>query len=1154
MAEGISKSDLIKGEPLDEIRRDLDAMATSLEKVDTQFKDIAKTLKSDINPILDKTSKGLRAINEQDVKSEKLIREKLINEDKLKKVKITQERLAQAELRTKVANNRETERQSKLKEKANKLTRDEIILNDKNAGTIERLMASNRKLNAERKKLNLETEKGRARLKAINKELDRNNATLEKNSDKLTKQRIGIGRYGKALNGLRTGLAKLGVAFGAAFIIKDTIDIVKNFEQSQADLASILAVNVNEMAALTEQAKELGATTTFTASQVAELQKELAKLGFTQAQIEDMTVGVLALAEATGSELSQAAAVAGSVINAFGLEAKDSGMVVDVMTKSFSSSSLDMQKFSVAMASVAPVAKTMGFSLEETTARLGVLTDSGLDASTAGTSLRNMMLEASKQGLTWNEALEKVNNSQDKAGTSLELFGKRGVAAGVILAANQEKVAELTEKLEDSAGAAEEMARVQRDTLGGALKEIRSAWEGYILGADGATGASDKLKKVIQQLARNLPAIIDGLGKIIAIITIYIARQKILNSGVIEWTRNLFKSKAALSATAKATDDASKSSKKFGKALKGIGVVLAITALIELAKAFFDVASGARQATFDAKQLDIALGKVNDSVEKDISSRQKQLDQALELAKTDEERLALQKEFRAINKIRADELAKELKIEKEKLKIITDLKKQADAPTGFLGFDSFLKVVGESADQVADLFTEFDDVDDVLGKQKAKILALEAGYKTYNDAISDTNHELEVVKANITASTEGLDDNTDSVKKNTEELEKQLKAIKDIDEVLAARNIVALEEVKTAEDEEIGQENKAIQDLLTQRLTFINDAERLETITAEQAAEQRIIAELEALNRRKEILESYGRDVIDINKDISDKRLELVKSGAEEEVKVEEDKNEEIFDAYRNLQEALTDVLTSQIDERIALLGKEADAAKSQQDFFEALAANGNITAQQSITEMIEIQREAEAEQARLAKVKQNIEMISAGVKTFTQALDSGETPAQALATTLTTTQVLASILGNLNFFEKGTDNAPEGWAIMHEKGAEIHTDSKGNIKDLGSDGGAKWQYLNKGDKVITANKSSNLLSKFDQIGMQDTVKQSQDSAGNSYDMAIINQSIQDLGRDMSKLQTQINVDWQSLAGGMAQVNVRTNKGGDKRTERYNIR
>ena len=203
---------------------------------------------------------------------------------------------------------------------------------------------------------------------------------------------------------------------------------------------------------------------------------------------------------------------------------------------------------------------------------------------------------------------------------------------------------------------------------------------------------------------------------------------------------------------------------------------------------------------------------------------------------------------------------------------------------------------------------------------------------------------------------------------------------------------------------------------------------------------------------------------------------------------------------------------------------------------------------------MIEIQREAEAEQARLAKVKQNIEMISAGVKTFTAAIESGDTPAQALATTLTTTQVLASILGNLNFFAKGTENAPEGWAVVDEQGAEIVTDKKGNVKDLGTSGGARFKYLDKGDKVITANKSSNLLSKFDQIGMQDTIKKSQDSAGNSYDMTIINQSIQDQTAKMDKLQTQINVDWQGLAGGMAQVNVRTNKGGDKRTERYNIR
>ena len=85
MAEGIVKSDLVKGDPINEIKTDLDAMASSLDKVDEQLKNVAKTMKSDINPTFEKTSKNIREINEQEIKSEKLLREKLINEEKVNK-------------------------------------------------------------------------------------------------------------------------------------------------------------------------------------------------------------------------------------------------------------------------------------------------------------------------------------------------------------------------------------------------------------------------------------------------------------------------------------------------------------------------------------------------------------------------------------------------------------------------------------------------------------------------------------------------------------------------------------------------------------------------------------------------------------------------------------------------------------------------------------------------------------------------------------------------------------------------------------------------------------------------------------------------------------------------------------------------------------
>jgi len=340
------------------------------------------------------------------------------------------------------------------------------------------------------------------------RKLRRESLKLEKQLGKLDKRVKGSTGL---MNRLKSGVARVAVAFGGLAIVRNVFNIVREFEQSQADLASVLGVNVDEMAALTEQARELGAATRFTAGEVAGLQKEFAKLGFDQTEIEAMTESTLALAGATGTELSRAAEVTGSTLRGFGLEASETQRVVDVMAKSFSSSSLDMEKFATAMSSVAPVAKTAGLDIEKTTALLGTLTDRGIDASSAGTGLRNIFLELSKEGISFEEAMQKINSATDKNAAALDLFGKRGATIGVILSETAGDVANLEAKLNDAGGAAQEMADKQLNTLNGQLDLLKSAWEGFILDLEEGTGAFAGLKDVIGFVARNLTTIIKSI-------------------------------------------------------------------------------------------------------------------------------------------------------------------------------------------------------------------------------------------------------------------------------------------------------------------------------------------------------------------------------------------------------------------------------------------------------------------------------------------------------------------------------------------------------------------------------------------------------------------------------------------------------------------
>ena len=251
-----------------------------------------------------------------------------------------------------------------------------------------------------------------------------------------------------------------------------------DFEQSMLKVKAISGATGEQFKMLEQDAKRLGSTTMFTASQVAGLQLELSKLGLTPEQINNSTESILQLAQATDSDLSQSAEVAAKTMQAFGLQASDMQMIVDVMADSFSSSALDMSKFETAMSTVGPVAKGAGASLQETTAILGVLVNNGVEASTAGTALRNIFLDLAKEGMTMSEAMDQINNSTNPLATAMDMFGKRGATVATVLANNGKAIKDLNQDFIDSQGEAAEMAKIMDSGLGGSMRKLLSQLEG----------------------------------------------------------------------------------------------------------------------------------------------------------------------------------------------------------------------------------------------------------------------------------------------------------------------------------------------------------------------------------------------------------------------------------------------------------------------------------------------------------------------------------------------------------------------------------------------------------------------------------------------------------------------------------------------------
>lgn len=338
---------------------------------------------------------------------------------------------------------------------------------------------------------------------------------LKANEKAVGDNRRNVGNYGDALKGavnsLKNFASALGITAGIAAlsqVLKGAVKIAKDFEQGNANLASVLGKTSSEITNLTDDAKRLGAATSFSATQVSQLQTEFAKLGFNEQEILNATEATLNLAAATGSELGEAAAIAGATLGGFGLDAAETARVTDVMAKSFSTSALDLEKFKESMKGAAPAAKAVGVSVEKTTALLGTLANAGISGSKAGNNLKTSFINLNAAGLTLEQGLEKVANSEDKLGTAAELVGKNAAASFLVLADGVGVTKELEQGLNDAGGAAQKMADEQLNTLEGKTKILNSAWEGLILSLLSGDGVFSNLSKGLVEMATGLLSVL----------------------------------------------------------------------------------------------------------------------------------------------------------------------------------------------------------------------------------------------------------------------------------------------------------------------------------------------------------------------------------------------------------------------------------------------------------------------------------------------------------------------------------------------------------------------------------------------------------------------------------------------------------------------
>lgn len=326
---------------------------------------------------------------------------------------------------------------------------------------------------------------------------------------------------------LQTKVAAVGVAILGYFGIQAFAGVVKGAADLEGALSRVKAAtgaSAAEMKQLRDAAEAAGSNTKFTAVEAAGALENLAKAGLTAKDAIATLPAVLQLAQAGDIELATAAEFVTKAVNGMGLAFSDAGRVADVLAKGANATNTSVTGLAQALSYAAPLANTLGLSLETTVAMIGKFADAGIDASRAGTALNSIMAQFSDPASKFRQELAAAGITTTNFDTALHQLAKSGPAGErAIAAVGQEagpalrallnqgigKLDELVKALQNAKGSAAETASVMEQNLNGALSGLATAW-GTVKNALG-TPVLPVLQQAVDKLSGSLKAAVaDG--------------------------------------------------------------------------------------------------------------------------------------------------------------------------------------------------------------------------------------------------------------------------------------------------------------------------------------------------------------------------------------------------------------------------------------------------------------------------------------------------------------------------------------------------------------------------------------------------------------------------------------------------------------------
>lgn len=327
-------------------------------------------------------------------------------------------------------------------------------------------------------------------------------AQSERSYQQLAKVRDVATDFGDTAQKIGRDMTKkltLPIAGAASAASKITMD----FDASMSKVKAISGASEESFEALRAKAREMGATTQFSASEAADALTYMAMAGWDDHEMLDGLDGVMNLAAASGEDLATTSDIVTDALSAFKLEASDSSHFADVLAKASASSNTNVAMMGETFNYVAPVAGTLGYSIEDTAVAIGLMANNGIKGQKAGTALRAGLTRLAAPTKSVRDGMDMLGLSiEDVQGKSLDetlrifrssfanldktqqaqaasmIFGKEAMSGMLaIINTSESDYNSLSDAIHNADGAAESMAETMMDNLGGQIKILKSALE-----------------------------------------------------------------------------------------------------------------------------------------------------------------------------------------------------------------------------------------------------------------------------------------------------------------------------------------------------------------------------------------------------------------------------------------------------------------------------------------------------------------------------------------------------------------------------------------------------------------------------------------------------------------------------------------------------